>query len=367
MPLIRFTLLFLICLLPAWAEADKLPLEYAIGFEVEQHDGFKTATVFKLGTQIPGWRYLFIPRGSQPPQGYEDHQLVEVPVKRVTSLSTTYLAYMDDANLLDTLVGVSRFKSINTPAVRKMIDAGKLVEAGQATDMRVELLLGLDQDVIFTTSTGTLHDTHPKLLEAGMTTALVLDYMEAHPLGRLEWVKFLALFFGTEQHAEQLFNDRAERYNALKALTQDVQQRPRVITGRPFQGQWRVPNGNSYVSIFLEDAGGDYLWDHLPGQGSKPMDIEAVYEQAMEAEFWLHAGSWKSLRDIAAADSRFIALPAWENGAVYNNNRRLNQWGGNDYWEAGIIHPEWVLADLISILQPQLLPDHQRYFYRHLQ
>ena len=53
-------------------------------------------------------------------------------------------------------------------------------------------------------------------------------------------------------------------------------------------------------------------------------------------------------------------------GNVYNNNARLNENGGNDYWEGGISNPNLVLADLIKIFHPELLPNHKLFFYQKL-
>ncbi|BAL99694.1 MAG: hypothetical protein KatS3mg049_2263 [Caldilinea sp.] len=51
---------------------------------------------------------------------------------------------------------------------------------------------------------------------------------------------------------------------------------------------------------------------------------------------------------------------------MYNNNARLNEYGGNDYWEGGLANPDVVLADLIKIFHPELLPDHELVYYRKL-
>jgi iron complex transport system substrate-binding protein len=44
----------------------------------------------------------------------------------------------------------------------------------------------------------------------------------------------------------------------------------------------------------------------------------------------------------------------------------MDQGGGNDYWETGVANPDRVLADLISIFHPELLPHHQRSWYWQL-
>jgi len=65
-----------------------------------------------------------------------------------------------------------------------------------------------------------------------------------------------------------------------------------------------------------------------------------------------------------AKDSRFKDFEPFETGRVYNNNKRTNDSGGNDFWESGVVHPEMLLADLIKIFHPDLMPDHELYYYQ---
>ncbi len=64
---------------------------------------------------------------------------------------------------------------------------------------------------------------------------------------------------------------------------------------------------------------------------------------------------------------RFGQFAAFQNGAIYNNNARQKENGGNDYWESGVANPDVVLADLITIFHPELLPDRELYYYRKLE
>ena len=40
--------------------------------------------------------------------------------------------------------------------------------------------------------------------------------------------------------------------------------------------------------------------------------------------------------------------------------------GGNDYWETGTSRPDLVLADLLKIFHPELVPEHDLFFHRRL-
>ena len=55
-----------------------------------------------------------------------------------------------------------------------------------------------------------------------------------------------------------------------------------------------------------------------------------------------------------------------KHGRVFNNNLRTNAQGSNDYWESGAMHPDLILADLLHILHPELLPAWTLRYYRPL-
>jgi iron complex transport system substrate-binding protein len=353
----------------AGAFADQvLSLRYARGFKVSPYAGCCLVTVHPPWSEGgPTFRYLLVPQGHAVPEGYRPAQVFFVPVQRVVSLSVTHLAYMDSAGLTDRLVGLAGFKYVNTPSVRRRIDAGALKEAGQLTNLNIETLIDLEPDLILAFASGSSYDVSSKLLEAGLPVALTIGHLEAHPLGRTEWVKFLGLFFGTVPHAEALFKQIEERYLRLAKTAAQVSKRPRVITGALFRGQWWVPGADSFVTRLIVDAGGKPAWPQIPGTGSRPMDLEVVYEKALAADVWLNTGSWQTIAEARAADPRFSEVPALRRGMVYNNNKRLNPWGGNDYWESGMLRPDVVLADLIAILHPDLLPDHELVYYRRLE
>jgi iron complex transport system substrate-binding protein len=347
---------------------DKATIGYSEGWEVEYHNSYKVIRV------LNPWRgaeetfeYVLVQRGTPIPEGYEDAQVVEVPVASIASMSTTYLPHLEKLNLLDSLVAVDSIQYVSNEAVRKMFDDGKLVEIGGGASVNVEVVLDLDPDVVMVYGSGSPdYDAHPKLLEAGVKVAMNSEYMETSPLGRAEWLKFIAMFYNREADAEAIFADMAQEYEALAAKTAAVADRPTVFTGAPWQDTWYMPGGNSYVAKFLADAGADYLWADDESTGSIPLDFESVYERAADADYWLNTSSWMSIDEALAADARYGDFAALKNQKMYNNNARVNENGGNDYWESGVANPQLVLADLIKILHPNLVPDHEFVYYRQL-
>ena len=74
-----------------------------------------------------------------------------------------------------------------------------------------------------------------------------------------------------------------------------------------------------------------------------------------------------SLEEMAGTDERFTEFAAFQNGQVYAFNRRVNEQGGNDYYESSAAHPNLVLLDLVKIFHPDLVPDHDFVYYRQLE
>jgi iron complex transport system substrate-binding protein len=345
----------------------KASLQYATGFTIEYHDTYKIMTVLTPWKDADTtFQYVLVQRGTEAPAGYEDAQHIEIPVRSIVTMSTSYLPYLVQLGILDALVAHDNFKHINTPEVRDLINAGKLKETGEGPDVNIELLMVLNPDLIMTHGSNSMYDTHPKFLEIGLPVALNASYMERHPLGRTEWMKFIAAFFNKEQEAEVVFQKIADAYETMAATTRNVAVKPTVFVNAPYQGNWWVPGGQSYLAVFLKDAGAAYVWADTTASTSTPVDFEVVYERAIGADFWLNPGGWESLKDGLAVDERFAQFKAFQEGNVYNNNARVNEHGGNDYWESGLANPDVVLADLIKIFHSELVPEHELVYYQKL-
>lgn len=181
-------------------------------------------------------------------------------------------------------------------------------------------------------------------------------------------MKFIALFFNREADAAEEFDAIAAEYQRVAALTASVPERPTVLLSSVYNGTWYVAGGNSYTAKLLADAGAAYLWADEGDVGALPLDFESVYAVAADADFWLNPDNsfWFSIEDVIASDSRYADFEPLESGQMFNNNANVNENGGNAYYEEGAAHPEMVLKDLVRILHPHLLPDHELVFFRQV-
>ena len=348
-------------------------VRYARGFTLEYHDSYKQVQV------LSPWRdarttftYILVPRGGRIPPVQPGTMVVEVPVKSMAASTTSCIPFLPMLDLTRSLTGFAGCDRVNTPAIVEMIRQRQITEIGVGTGgmvmaLNMERLYALRPDIVMIYGTGLPeYDHHPKLLEAGFKPVMFASYMENSPLGRTEWIKFFAAFFDREAEAERLFDEIAERYEALAAKTRDAVHRPTVFNGIPHRGLMWVPGGRSYVAGFLADAGADYMWWDDATSGSMPLSVESVLERAGKADFWLDPGASRSLSELAGVDERFGLFKAFRTGNVFNNDARTGPNGGNDYWETGEANPDLVLRDLISIFHPEVLPSYRPTWYRRL-
>jgi iron complex transport system substrate-binding protein len=314
-------------------------------------------------------RYTIVPcdRAVPPGADADADAVFAVPLGRLVTTSSTQLPQIEALGLTDRLIGHDRFDYVTSAPLRKRIDAGLMTAVGDGVRLNTEILLDLRPDLVFVFSIGSPElDLLGGLRDAGIPFAIDAAWVESTPLARAEWIKYTATFFDREDDAERLFGEIADRYEELVALARGVGHRPTVLTGAPFRGTWHVSGGRGFQARFIADAGGEYLWSDDDSHGSIPLDLEAVYARGLDAEVWVHPSDWRSLDDAVRADPRMADFRAFREDRIYNNDRRMNDQGGNDYWESGSLRPDRVLADFIWILHPDLLPDHEPVFHRRL-
>lgn len=362
------------------AEVDYFPekaeLDYVQGFTVEYFNNYKVINAFPYfgASEAEAVKYVLVQCGTPAPEGFDDAYIVEVPVQRVIALSTTYLPHFAELGAVDTLIGLDTFTYTTTAEVVEKIEAGELVEVGggaSGVDLNVEVVLNSEPDLVMTDTFGDPATGVGATLDGtGITVATAPDYLEATPLGRAEWIKYTALFLNAEGAAETLFDQKVTEYQALIELAANVPEDERVVvlTNTIFADSWYIPGVPSYTGQLIVDAGGVPAMSDDPQIAESPFAVpysfEAVYEGALDADVWL-ANVFNALtrEDLIAQDARYADFAALQSGRVYNNNKRTNGSGGSDFYESGVTNPHIVLADLIAIFYPDLLPDHELYYF----
>ncbi len=343
--------------------------QFARGFEVHEFKNYRVVTVRNPWQNAEVYfSYVLKSAVAKVSDQHVELPTIEVPIKHITCISTTHLSMLKALGVSDALVGFSNGDFIYDVELSQKVENGQIAEIGSEESLNFEILAELQPDVVMTYGLDAgSYAALQKLDELQIPFVFNAEFLENHPLGQAEWIKFMALFFGLEERADSIFSGIANEYQATKMQVMYKSSMPSVFTGKSWKGSWTVPGGRSFAATFLRDAGAKYLWVADTSRGNLFLDFEAVYARAAEAQFWLQPGTSSTMDGLLAGDERHMKFSAFKNGTVFNNNARLNEHGSNDYWESGTLNVHIVLKDLVKIFHPDLLPEHELFYYQKLE
>ncbi len=345
----------------------KITLDYAKGFSIQEGVDYKIVTIRNPWQKAEGveYKYLLIDKSKEIPAHLKDYNIIRTPIDRVVCLSTTHIAFIDLLNKTNTVIGISGGDYVNNKKIRTAINEKKVFDVGYDSNLNYELIASLNPDLVITYGVGgQVSSYNQRLNDLGVNTIIIAEYLETNPLGKLEWIKLIASFYNEEELANLYFKKAEKEYNQLIDLTNTIKTKPKVLFGLPWKDTWYVPGGKSFLAKMVEDAGGEYIWKENQMRESMPFDIESIFMNATDAEVWLNTGTVNNKQDILKLDERFKDFIPFQKARIYNNNLKTNEFGGIDYWESGLVQPQVVLKDMIKIIHPELLPDHELVYYK---
>ena len=341
----------------------------ATGFSIEDFGDYQKLTVTDPWQKSKNnqFDYYLVEKGKMLPEVLEGKQVFKTPLHHVVCLSTTHIGFIDALGEIDAVTGLSGSAYVSNESVKKGLAENRIHEVGNERGLNYEMILQLKPEVVFAYGVGSEIGVQiNKLHDLGIPVVLVGEYLEQSPLAKAEWIKFLGAFFGRGRLADSVYANIRLRYEKIKKEVANKMEKPTVLTGLPFKDTWWMAGGQSNLAELISDAGGKYLWRENSSKEAFPVSLEEVFVRATKADFWINCGSVDNISELMAFDQRFSDLPAVKKLRVYNNNLRSTPGGGNDYWESGVVHPDFVLADLVAILHPKTGVGSDFYYYKHL-
>ncbi|MBB3188049.1 ABC transporter substrate-binding protein [Microbacter margulisiae] len=335
-------------------------IQYAHGFAIDYFSNYTRLTVFNpwRKSEIEAVYYLVSRRDIHTPDA---RSTILVPVHSLAATSCTHIAFLEALHQLSALTGMASPELVYSSAFQQLSLQGKMIDLGDPLHLNIEKILKLHPQLVLMTNYNQVNVAADQLIQAGVPIVYENEWMESTPLGRAEWIKFIAAFFQKGHMADSIFNSLTKNYMALKQLAHKAQHTPTVLVGNNFKGTWYVPSGTGYMGQFLADAKCNYYFSNDTTTGSIPLNFEQALEYFKDADVWLNCSS-NSLTTLQNSDPRYQLFKAFRNKEVYSLNGRTTSLGGNDFWESGVIHPDILLRDYIRVLHPALLP-HQPLIY----
>ncbi|WP_108665249.1 ABC transporter substrate-binding protein [Euzebya rosea] len=345
---------------------DKVAFDVAKGIRATYDGNVKLVTIDRPNDSADAvpLTVALVQCGTTLPEDVRADIVVDVPVQRAVTYSTTFLQGFDLIGRTDVLVGHGGLQYASTQSVVEAAEAGDIVEVGNQTSPDLETLAAAEPDVIMVSAGFSGADPTEPFAALDVPVVPNASYLEVDPLGRAEWMKLEAMLLNEEAAVVDVFDGVAADWDELVALAADVAEddRPTVLTNDPFAGTWFASGGESYTASLIAAAGGAYVFADEPGS-TLPLDLETVLERGQDADVWLSAGSVAVTPEQFVADDERLGLFAAFPDNVWANDADLGPTGGNRFYEEGAVRPDLVLADVVAILHPDLLPDHEPRFY----
>ena len=357
----------------------KVQPEVAKHFSVSYHGNYKVvktdATFYsdkeETDPTIHQDVLVLVQRGTAAPPlsgALEKATLITIPVNTTAvnvQHSESFLRELTLENHINAIGGLYSYDR----AMREKAESGVIGQIGYSwhSPPNIEVLLERNPELFLMTMASLDHSSSlEKCRQLGIPTAAVFDWAEGDYLGRAEWVKFYSLFFNAEEKANVVFEEIKERINTLKNLTASLPEKETAMWGFYLGKQRWFMQIVSFSGQYMRDAGLEnvLLGNTKPdANGSQALTTEQLLTRGKSAKHWI-------IGDIHARplpqESLMSSFEAWNSGQIYHNMERIDLKNNTaDWYATAIVRPDTVLADLIKLVHPELLPEYKPVFMGH--
>lgn len=357
--------------LPEVLEGESLVLKYAKGFSVIDYGTYKILEIKNPWPKAEKtYRFALVQENMLPKitlNRDEFEGIITIPIKKLVVTSTTHIPSLEFLNVEQTLIGFPGIDYISSKKTRHRIENGLVRELGKNEGINTEVLLELKPDVVVGFGIDGSNRTFETIKKSGIPVIFNGDWVEESPLAKAEWIKFFGVLFNKEKEADAVFNTIEQNYLEAKKLAKNTKNQPTILSGAMHNDIWYLPNGTSTEAQLLKDANANYLWSDSKGTGSLSLNFETVYSKAKDADIWLSPSNYTSKEALKNGNSHHAMFEAFQNDNIYSSISTTGKSGGILYFELGSTRPDLILKDLIKICHPELLKNHDLYFFKPLE
>lgn len=280
----------------------------------------------------------------------------------VICFSSTQWSVFLELGEIGRVKGLLEGRYVHDQRMCDLLAEGTVQDVGTETAKNIELMISMHPDVILYSPY--FDGNQDPLKVTGAMLFPFADYLETTPLGRAEWIRVVGMMTGRRADADAWFNDIEARYDALKDRCAEVETRPTVFSDLPFNGQWYVAGGQSYIAQLFKDAGADYIWKDDPSTASFPLDSETILAKAQHADYWRVTNSLSvpmTYESLKRENAIYALFDAFKNHRIFVCDIQPT-----GYFEKSQIEPDVLLADFISIFHPEKTEEGYQQKYYHM-
>lgn len=344
---------------------ETIEVEYAKGFEIKKIGSHYLLSITEPWPEADKtFRYLLKYKEQALNTDVEFDYKINIPIENIVVTSTTHIPSLDTLGVLNHLIGFPNTDYISTKNARELIDNGQIRDVGQNQSLNTELLIELNPEAVVTFAVKGQNKGVESIKKAGIPILYNADWVESHPLGKAEWIKFFGVLFDKTEVADDIFTGIKNEYEKAKTLAASLDQNPDVISGALWKDQWYLPAGESWQAKIINDAHANYLYANTEGTGSLSLSFESVLSTAQNAEFWVAPAQYISYQEMLEQQQHYSKFKAFQNKNIFSFSSVKGENGGVLYYEVAPNRPDLVLKDLINIFHPKILSHYENHFFK---
>ena len=331
---------------------DTISLRYADNLALVAYPDYTVATLRNPWDTLKTLHtYVLVPASRPLPAHLPAGTVVRTPLRKAVVYSSVHCSLMDKLGVAGSIGGVCDLKYIKLPGVQEGCRRGTIADCGSGMNPDMEKIIDLHPDAIllspFENSGG-----YGRIEKLDIPIIECADYMETSALGRAEWMRFYGLLFGAASRADSLFAEVDSCYGQLKRRAALSSVSLSIVSELKSGSAWYVPGGRSTTGRLFGDACGRYVFAEDRHSGSIPLSFETVFDKAGDADVWTikyNRDRDMTYSDLAADYTGYTGFKAFRTRNIYGCNTAKVP-----FYEETPFRPDYLLADLIQILHPEI-------------
>ena len=331
---------------------DTIPLRYAENLTLVAYPEYTVATLRNPWDTLRTLHtYILVPAAEPLPAHLPQGTVVRTPLSKAVVYSSVHCGLVNNLGAFNSIGGICDLKYIKLPVVQEGVKRGTIADCGDGMNPDMEKIIELHPDAIllspFENSGG-----YGRIEKLNIPIIECADYMETSALGRAEWMRFYGLLFGVASEADSLFAEVDSCYSRLKKRAALSSVSLSIVSELKSGSAWYVPGGRSTIGRLFNDACGRYVFSEDKHSGSIPLAFETVFDKAGDADVWTI--KYNRDRDMTYADLKadytgYTGFKAFKTRNIYGCNTAKVP-----FYEETPFRPDYLLADLIQILHPEI-------------
>ncbi len=317
-----------------------------------------------------GNKFVLLKEGATNPN-IPNSKIIHIPLKRVVCgdqilLATAYIT--KDENITNSIKAMQYLNSIapkykyELPKLYKKYQNEEILDAGRWTNPNYDNIIGSNPDMVFIYNFKYTDSMAQKLKELNITYTRTGAYWENSFMGKTEWAKFFAAFYGKDNFdkVENYFQNVWKQRNDILRKVRGISTYPKVAffywstSKGPYV--WKAQN---FRPRLINDVRGEYIFNDMPGTGGSYIDKETFYERAVNADVVILHTMGKNIttkEQLLELNPDFANFKAFKNGRFYalpyDNTKKET------------LDPAGVMLDYAKAIHPEVFGDNLKYLIK---